>query len=273
MHSGFQIVLQNRLAELREVANSVVSGTRRERFDALCAHMKKGENRHESFKGVRLRNPETGDQYKWKSSMGAAELWAAPLVGGLINQDRGGIDLEDVCKLLDSALPFCNTGTLSKGDMFVNTLKHYVYNIEFPENFTLIVAIMINITEVNEQVVITECKAIFQVSIYYVEYKCFVDEAVTDFAEVLQSLVRTNPENDTPTVTFWDAFITFSNKCTLLSPDKTEGRQMVRLFRFMLKLLVYYQNYPFFFGEAKGHNAKVEPVFFRASFVDKCLAP
>lgn len=390
-----QLALED-VKDLKKIARTIVSRTPRERFDALCAHMKKGKNRNPSVKGTPLRNPETtyrceaclhvydpatdsdpvhpvmdfnalpdtwvcaspsckepkstykngqirhvklhrgqpekdvglrveqsgdyleiknvipdssayhvgfergdvflavdsktlfrateeklnemmpqgatvvfdvasyaGDQYKWKSSMGAAELWAAPIVEGLIDQDRGGIDLEDVCKLLDSALPSCNAGTLSKGDMFGGYWKHYVYNIEFPEKKTLIVAIMINETE---------CKVLFQVSIYYVEYKCFVDEAVTDFAEVLLSLVRTNPENDTLTVTFWDAFITFSNKCTLLSPDEREGRQMVRLFRFMLKLLVYFQNYPFFSGEEKGHNAPFERVFFCASFVDKCLA-
>ena len=412
MHSGFQIVLQRRLAELREVANSVVSGTPRERFDALCAHMKRGENRHESFKGVPLRNPETtyrceaclhvydpatdsdpehpvvdfnalpatwvcpsckepkstyikgqirhiklycdpakkklgmraepcgdylkitsvkpnhvglkkndvllavdgktlfrateeklnemvplgatvvfdvasyaGNQYMWQSSFTGASLWAEPLVKGLINRDHGGIDLKDVCKLLDSSVPSCNAGTLSKGDMFGTHQQDYEYDIEFPQemrvppryaentrNISITVRIHKHKPLGNKQFVPNECAVHFSYS-PSVEYKCFVDDAVTKFVEQLESMVRTNPEDDVPTVTFWNALITFSENCTLMPPkNELEGRIRIGFLQFLLVLLVYRQTYPFFFSTAQGRVAKFERVSFRASFVDKCLA-
>ena len=270
MHSGYQIVLQRRLAELREVANSVVSGTPRERFDALCAHMKRGENRHESFKGIPLLDPETGEQYKWESN------FEEPLVDGLTNSVHGhnGIDLKDVCKFLDSSLP-CDTGEFERVKFNEeHASSRYVYVIEIPKDMYIVpyykditkISIEINIWKSRQTFVPYICNVGFPIADIYLEYTFEANDTVTEFVQTLEKLI--NPEDTFSTATFWDAFVKFSEECTLKLPF-WRWDESIKVLKLLLRLFVGQQNYPFFLGEAKGR----ERVFFRASFVDKCLVP
>lgn len=269
-NSGFKIELQERRTELQKVGKSIVSGTPRERFDALCAHMKKGENRHSSVKGVPLLNPETGEQYKWESN------FEERLVDGLKNSVYGhnGIDLKDVCKFLDSSLP-CDTGEFERVKFNEeHASSRYVYVIEIPKDMYIVpyykditkISIEINIWKSRQTFVPYICNVGFPIADIYLEYTFEANDTVTEFVQTLEKLI--NPEDTFSTVTFWDAFVKFSEECTLKLPF-WRWDESIKVLKLLLRLFVVPQNYPFFLGEAKGR----EGVFFRASFVDKCLVP
>ena len=259
------------------MGKSIVSGTPRERFDALCSHMKKGENRHSSVKGVPLLNPETGEQYLWKKSFSEGSLIVRPLVDGLINADHEGINLSDVCKLLDSSLSSCDAGVF-KRSIDGNSLQEYVYIIEIPENMrieninNITVTIRIQKEKVNARIYrYTHCFVRLQIYTFSVAYDFHMDGAFSEFVQTLKKLA--NPEGrPVRNSVFWDALKRFSEKCSLIVPFEDRYRSKSFL-AFLFKYLVYTQNYPFFFGLERGHEAKFKPVFFRASFVDKCLVP
>ena len=103
--SGFKTEAETRKEKLEIALAAIQHGTPRERFDALCAHIKKKENKDATFKGIPVYDPhslEPKPQVHWYddprsfSPFIRGNLWAKSFTNGL------DVSFKDVFTLINS---------------------------------------------------------------------------------------------------------------------------------------------------------------------------